>query len=169
MRKKIYIGLGAVFLIFAGLYSYLKQKVDEQEHLNTGLRPNEVRKLVKKGNDITLTYRDKEGREQKKSFKGNRNLSVTEDNQGKIVVYAPTKGWTFEPGLAVGVSDHLRYGLDLQFFYWNNFGLEGFVLGDNDMSFRLGVAGNYSVYSNTSLFLGIDHQKDVTFGVRVRL
>lgn len=169
-RKHAYGGLAALGIVVFCVFTWFKQKVDRQEHLNTALLPNETRKLVKKGNTLTLVHRDKDGREVKKIIKGARDFSVSEDINGKVTVYAPTKGWIFEPGLAVvGGSDRLRYGVDLGIAYWNNFTLGGIIATDSQFSIRIGLVGMYNVYSNTSIFLGVDQTEDMMIGVRVRL
>lgn len=169
-RKYIYGSIGILTLGLFCLFTWFKQKVDRQEHLNTSLLPQEVRKLVKKGNTLTLIHRDKEGREVKKVIQGARDFSVSEDVNGKLTVYAPTKGWIFEPGLAiVGGSSKLRYGVDIGLLYWNNFELGAVLATDRDYSMRVGIVGMYNVYSNTFVFLGIDNQKETMLGVRVRL
>ena len=168
-RKKVYFGLGIFIAVGLLFYSILQQRLERQEKLNTSLKPNESRKLVKKGNKLTLTRRDKDGREIKKVIKGTRDFSVTEDDKGRVEIYAPNKGWVFEPGLALGISDEVRYGADLQFFYWNNFGIAVNLLTNSDFSIRTGIVGLYDIYSNTSLFVGVDNKKDITFGIRVRL
>lgn len=109
-----------------------------------------------------------------KTTEGVRKVVVTEKMDGSITVTPITKGFIFEPGLALYYSDRARLGLDVQFAYWHAYGLllgAGVNLGEEPRTVRAHIAVSrtlpLNLFSNTSVFVGVDNKKDFTAGLRI--
>lgn len=110
-----------------------------------------------------------------KTTSGVRKVVVTETDDGEITVTAVQSGFVCEPGLAIYYSDRARLGLDVQLAYWHSYGLvlgAGVNLGEEPRTIRAHVAVSRSLplnlFSNTSVFVGVDNKKDVVGGLRIQ-
>lgn len=105
-----------------------------------------------------------------------RRAVITQDDEGRIRVYAPKSGAILEAGLLLGWRQgDMVLGFDGQLFYYKQWGLNvgANALLRGSMQPRAHIAVSYAIpvaaLSNTSVFLGIDTSKEVITGIRVRL
>lgn len=98
---------------------------------------------------------------------GVRKAAITIKKSGEVVVVAQTKGFVFEPGIAIAQGEDLMLGVDVQWAYWKRWGSSGGIMVDRKGKPRLFVSANYNVWQNTSFFVALDHRKDLAVGVRL--
>lgn len=150
-------------------------------HLSQTLGANVNEKVIydPKNKVLTRIYRRDSGRNGSisssdepivKRETGVREAVIEVDKDGKTIVFTRTKGFLFEPGLIVAIGDAPRLGVNFQFAYWRywgaNVGLTGRLKGSTDPRIHVGVT--YNVYSNTNLFVGLDHKKQMMAGITVQ-
>lgn len=99
--------------------------------------------------------------------RGVRKAAITIKKSGEIVVVTKTKGFTFEPGLAIAQGERLVLGADVQWAYWKLWGTSAGIMFDQKGKGSLYVSANYNVWQNTSFFVALDHRKDLAVGVRL--
>lgn len=174
--RKILLLLLAIFLLgqwlninFFGIVSdKLKQKIDTTRPL----KDNESARVTGDMNRRTIVEQQK-GKETK-VYVGVRKFEYTQLNDGNVQRKVKTKGFTFEPGLAIGAGEALRVGPDAQLIYWNKFGLNlGFNVPARQRTFS-GLRGVLSLtytpywkyFENTSIWGGVDTNKSPQAGLR---
>lgn len=121
---------------------------------------------------IAIQQKDKET----KVYTGVRKASVTKLDSGEIKLDIPTRGWTIEPGLVIGTGEALRVGADVQYAYWKRWGPTVGVtipVQNRTISNIRGHLGlSWSPYwrfaPNTSIWGGLDTNKEPIFGLRTR-
>ena len=128
-------------------------------------------------NKVTIVRRDGD-KQVITEVSGSRKVSVTVTKDGELKVYAPTKGFIFEPGILFAQDEGgTMLGLDAQVFYWRKTGLlaglsapprRGLLLQD----IRAHVALGYNLadvkMANTNVFVGYNTKKSIMVGLRVR-
>lgn len=168
MKTKIIV-IGTALLALFFTLSYCGNKYDE-ERFKEELKQNEKAKVIIdiKKKTVTKITRKADGTVETKVIKGVRKVAVTVSNDNKLTVEARNKGVVFEPGLSLFYSkDRMNLGLDVQFLYWSQYGLNaGFGMSQSyNCSFYL--AGNYNFYSNSALFIGVNDELNVVGGLKV--
>jgi len=121
--------------------------------------------------EVRYAVRKPDGSTETRVVKEVRRATVVIKDDGEVQIKARSWGFCFEPGLGLGFNAGPRPIGDVQFFYFREWGINpGLYYKDN---FRLYLAGSYSLsrlrLGNTSLWMGLDLQKEIIFGVRVRL
>lgn len=174
-----------LLVILALLWRYDRQQKREDVLTAPVLKENEKTKIIvdtnrKRVQVVTRPIGNDKGIKDAgtqvvKVTEGARKVVITEHTDGTIQVVAGNKGLTFEPGLALYCSDKLRIGVDVQVTYWKQWGLlvgAGIAIGDEPRTMRAHVAINRSLplkyMGNTTVFVGMDHKKDLVAGLRVR-
>ena len=156
-----------------------KWRRDERIATNPILTQTEKSKVIidTSKNKVTIIRRDGE-KQVIRDISGSRKVSVTLTKDGELKVYAPTKGFIFEPGILFGMdSKNSLLGLDAQFFYWRRVGLlaglsapprRGLLLQD----IRAHIAFGYNMADlrmpNTNVFVGYNSKQSILVGLRVR-
>ncbi len=141
-------------------------------HLSTAqatLKPSEQEKFMVSEHYVTTVKRDTAGKTQVSTEYVPKRATIIVNKDGTVSVKPQRFGFGYEPGLGIGYGDALRIAPNLKVVYFDRFGLnvgasfkvQGHVDG------RLFVAGSYNFASNTSLFVGIDHRKDLIGGLSV--
>lgn len=105
---------------------------------------------------------------------GARGIRVTVDEKGKPTITARTSGFSFEPGIGILAADgYPRGSLDFQLYFVRRHGVNAGISyplrGRGNL--RLYVAYSYTpkiLSNNTSLLVGLDSNKQITAGLRVR-
>ena len=144
-------------------------KDHEKERIAINDRGDVVKTVRGKGNnkDSQVAYRDT----------GAGETVVTINNDGTISVSQETHGFIFRPGACLSSTrDGLYIGADVQFYYFRNFGANVGVTSavgeDFGSKYRAHIATSYRLpfqsFRNTSLYVGIDTKKEITFGARLR-
>jgi hypothetical protein len=161
--------LGLVLLI---LWHFHKPKYTPDE---LSLNPNEVAKVIvdTRQKRIAEVRRIKGIPTVVNEHTGIRKAEITVTKEGKVNVKSPIIGFTFEPGLVVGVANSFRVGLDAQFAYWNQFGIFSGItvapeFGKYQVGAHLAVGMNlpFSLTPNTSVFVGYDTRARLIAGLR---
>jgi hypothetical protein len=170
----VFIGL---FLLVCGLW-YAEHQLKRDEIINAPvLKENEKVKVIIDPNTKTVkeVRRDKNGKQIIKQTSGGRNTVIVVDDKCNVTVQTRTKGLIFEPGLTLGYTERARWGLDVQFFFWNRFGLNTGVtaaLQGNTVYPRAFIGALYTlpfnVVSNTSIVAGMDNKLDLFVGARIK-
>lgn len=184
-KQKLITGAAVLIVVYIGS-EYVQRKNLEQQIITAPiLKETENQKIIVDTNKkkVTVVKRGpigkgkdgKSGTEVTKVTEGARKVVITEDRDGTIRVVALNKGFCFEPGLALYYSDSARLGLDVQLAYYKRWGVllgAGVNMGEEPRTIRAHVAVNYalplSFMDNTSMFLGMDHKKEVVAGARLR-
>jgi hypothetical protein len=179
--------IGLILELIAGLClaGLIFTKCHKQEQVTTSpvLKDNEKQKIIVDTRRKTIQVVRRVGTVKQpgasipqvtETTRGVRKVVVTETDDGEITVTAITKGFVFEPGLALYYSDRARLGLDVQIAYWHSYGLvlgAGVNLGEEPRTVRAHVAVSrtlpLNLFSNTSVFIGVDNKKDVVGGLRI--
>ena len=181
MTKRNVIGI--VALLVAGVIGneyYKRKQLEEQIITAPVLKENEKEKIIIDTNRRTVTTINKGDPKGKnpqvvKVREGVRKVVVIRDDRDNLTVRAINKGFTFEPGLALYYSDKARLGLDIQVAYYKRWGVllgAGVNMGDEPRTVRGHVAVSHALplnfLDNTTAFIGVDHRKDLTVGLRIR-
>jgi len=125
-------------------------------------------------NKNTITHVTEKGI---KVITGARRAKVTVTDDGEVKVESPRFGVIFEPGCSVFHSaGRVHVGLDAQWFYWSRFGLfSGFGFASTNDHFStsinlisVGYTPQWKYMSNTSFFAGMDMNRSMCVGMRVR-
>lgn len=148
----------------------LAKQIDEK----TPLMSNEDARLLVDTMRQLIAIQQK-GKETK-VYTGVRKATATKLDTGEIRLDIPTKGFTLEPGLVLGVGDSFRVGGDIQYAYWKRWGLT--VGGTipvqnrtiNNVRGHLGLSYSpyFKYFPNTSIWGGIDSNKSPIAGLRTR-
>ncbi len=186
-RLKILIGVLIVSIV---LFLFFKDKKQVRDITNEQLQPTERTAIILEPNTGTVKIltprgggRDGirppiiRGRESLpptlpgtivKSIDGARGVRIGIDAGGQVTVTARTKGFIFEPGPAIVISDRPRIGLDVQWLFLRRWGVNsGIVTGKND-DLRAYIAGSYNFYGNSGVLLGVDSNSKFLVGLKVR-
>jgi hypothetical protein len=180
------IGLALDIIVVLAVCGLVFTKCHKQEQVLTTpvLKENEKQKVIVDTRRKTVSVVRRIGTPKnpgavvpqvERTTRGVRKVVVTETNDGEITVTAITKGFVCEPGLALYYSDRARLGLDVQIAYWHSYGLvlgAGVNLGEEPRNIRAHVAVSrtlpLNLFSNTSVFVGVDNKKDVVGGLRIQ-
>lgn len=133
------------------------------------LKPSEQEKFMVSDHFVTTIKRDGEGKTQVNTEYVPKRAVITVNKDGSVTVKSQRFGFAYEPGLAIGYGDALRLGPIMRLAYFDRFGLNlgaSFKL-QGHVDGRVFIAGSYNFVSNTSLFVGIDHRKDLIGGLSV--
>ena len=134
-------------------------KTDQRAKVIIDTRRREVRYAVRRSSGVV----------ESKIIEEVRRATIVVKDTGEVEVVARRWGFCFEPGLALAVEEGPKPAGDLQYFYWGHWGaLAGLYYNDN---LRLYVGGSYELgrlhLFNTSLWTGVNLQKEIVFGLRV--
>jgi len=137
----------------------LELKKDEKAKVVIDTRSHVVKYSVRKSSGVI----------ESRTITEARHATVVVKEDGEVVVTAKRWGFCLEPGLALAFDQGPRPAGDLRYFYFGNWGAN---VGLYHRDFlRLYFAGSYELGKvhlfNTSLWAGINLQKDITFGFRV--
>jgi hypothetical protein len=121
--------------------------------------------------EIRYAVRKPDGTVETKVVQEVRHATVIVKNDGEVQVIARPYGFCFEPGLGVAWDSGLRPTGDVQFFYVRRWGGSAGVYYKDNL--RLFFSVDYSLagirLSNASGWLGINLQKEIVFGIRLRI
>ena len=95
------------------------------------------------------------------------HAAVEIKKDGSIKVDARTWGTEVSPWLGFAYSDRARVALGLDLLYWHRWELGPFVgfTISGPFSARIGAKVSFNVWSNTSLYVGIDNRGTSTGGI----
>jgi hypothetical protein len=104
---------------------------------------------------------------------------VSTDSHGNVTVTVKQVGFGFDPGIGAAYSDRLRLTLDARVFYYKRWGLNpglAFRLGGSSTDLNeivkpflaVSYALPFKLTSNTSAFVGVELDKGIIGGLRVR-
>lgn len=112
-------------------------------------------------------------REDVQRIDGARGVRISISDKGNVTVQARTRGFCFEPGLGggYGAGGYFRGTIDAQFAFSHLHGLNAGLGFRFRRTFRASpfVAYSYNFYSNSSVLVGIDTDKKLLIGIRVKL
>lgn len=148
-------------------------KVDiqtQQQIVSQQLKPGEKQKIIVQQTKRDLTIVTDKGIEHIDLPNHPYSITLTDDN--KLVVQTRKKGLGLSPFVGLNYEKNLRgyVGSDIFFFRRLDVGIGvslQFIHPGKDI--RLMVSSSYTVWSNTSVYVGIDNQKKINFGIKVRL
>lgn len=150
------------------------KKLAQQIDRNSPLTENQMRRLIVDllRDQIILQQKDKTT----KVYSGVRKAVFTQDLDGEIDMYIPTRGWTFEPGMTLVAGSGTHLGIDLQWAYWRRWGLvTGITVNAINRTFntvRAHAGVSYNIpnkfFPNTSFWGGVDTSGDPVLGIRTR-
>lgn len=138
-------------------------------------REGETAKYIANYRDDTLIIHRKG--QQPELITGIKEFESSQFDDGRIEIDYKNKGFGLEPGLVATTGDGLRLGVDVEYAYWKRYGLlAGVTMPVSRMSLdrlrgHLGVSYDLPSkwFSNTSLYGGIDTNKNPAFGIRTKL
>lgn len=167
MKNKLIIILSGVIGLLL-IFDWLNIKTSDT--FKEELKPNEKQKIIidhKKKEVIKIT-RKNDGTVEKNKSSGVRKTEVTVSDNNIVTIKERTRGVICEPGIGLFYSkDKLNLGLDLQFLYWRKYGASIGVGISNDYRLSTYIGCNYNIYSNTSIFVGVNDIINPVFGVKV--
>lgn len=132
------------------------------------LGPNDTAKIIldPRGHTVTTVQRSGTTR----TYLPPRTTSVTVDAKGNVKFNARTYGTELSPFIGFAYSDKARLILGVGLLYYRNWegalALTPSVSGT--FSLRLALTVNYTVYNNTSLFIGVDHTRTPLCGIALK-
>ena len=168
MKNKIVLSLLLVIGMFLA-YDWYSVHISG-DTFKEELKPNEKQKIIidHKKKEVTKIIRKNDGTVETSKSEGVRKVEVTVSDNNTITVKERTRGLLWEPGIGLFYSkDTLNLGLDLQFLYWRKYGASIGVGISNDSKLSTYISCNYNIYSNTSLFVGINDIMNPVFGLKV--
>lgn len=180
MNKSFWPTTSAVIIFFLsiGLF-YQCQRKKSNELLKETLTSNEKAAVIinPKSGNVTVLKKEINGKGQteikKEVTTGAREIRVSIDNNGGVSVQAKTIGFSHNLGVTLGIGDQPRVGLDLEWFYWKQFGVISGVSSDRESHVSLYTGADYKIpwtlTRNTFLFLSYDSRKTICGGIRVEL
>ena len=182
----LYLEIGLFVVLSAWIFTKCHAKAVEKEQvlISPVLKEHEKEKIIIDTQHKTVSVVRRVGSvknpvdavipQVEKRTEGVRKVVVTETDDGEITVTAITHGFICEPGVAIYYSDRARLGLDVQVYYWHQYGLvlgAGVNMGGEPRTVRAHIAVTrtlpINLFSNTSVFLGVDNKKDVVGGLRL--
>ncbi len=159
----------ALILLVVGTAYWLLRRHDarvDKAISSTTLAPTDQAKIIvdEKHHVITTIVR---GGPVKRTFLPPHVTSVTFGKDGKVTVSARSFGTEASPFIGFTYSDNARLAVGLDLLYWHRWEVGPFIATSvsGRLSVRAGLKVSYNVYSNTSLFVGIDNQKTPTGGI----
>lgn len=171
---------GSGLLVIGILFNYISKKRQELDsQLSSVLQPHEKEKVIitHSGKNIVVSKKRIDGSIDTKIISvGSRETVITEEDNGDIRVFSPSHGFVFEPGFTVFFSDKLRMGIDVQWYYWNRWGLcsgGGVNIGGEPRTLDVyPIAICYTVpfqaFINTSFYVGYSLRNQVCIGGRLK-
>jgi hypothetical protein len=166
MKRGIY-GLVAISIVGAGLW-FLRgcNRKEDTKIAAPVLAPTDNAKVVIDPKHHRITTITRTG-PVKETYLPPHVTSVTIDKSGKVTVHARAWGTEASPFIGFGYSDRTRLVVGVGLLYWHNW--EGNLAVaptiSGPFSIRLAALVSYNVYSNTSLYVGVDHTKSPIGGV----
>lgn len=173
--------LWIVILLFAANYAIdhkinlgFLEKVTTDKSTKLNIEDGEVANAVIYMDDRIIVLQ-KAG-EEPKQYVGVRKAKITKFDDGEVKVNVKNKGLGLEPGVAIGVGDGLRLGLDVKWAYWRRWGLLlGATIPVNERRLdrvRGHIGLGYDIpnrwLSSTSFWGGLDSNKTPIMGIRAR-
>lgn len=168
MKTKLIVVLVAMLGLFLA-YDWYSVQISG-DTFKEELKPNEKEKVIidHKKKKVTKIIRKNDGKVETTTSEGVRKVEVTVSDNNTITIKERTRGLLWEPGIGLFYSkDTLNLGLDLQFLYWRKYGASIGVGISNDSKLSTYISCNYNIYSNTSLFVGINDVINPVFGLKV--
>lgn len=176
VKKNLWI----LIIIFAANYAFdHKFNLDFMKKVTTGsdrlkTEEGEVASAVIYMDDRIVIIQ-REG-EKPKQYVGVRKAKLTKFDDGEIKMKVKNKGFGVEPGLTATAGDGLRLGLDVKWAYWKRWGLLGGITypihGRRLDRVRGHLGLGYDLpsrwFSSTSVWGGVDTNKDPRMGFRTR-
>lgn len=166
MKRGLIYGLIIVGILVACLRR-CDRAVDHQIS-SPVLGPGETAKLILDPNNHSVTTVQRSGTT--RTYLPPHVTSVTVDAKGNIKFNARTRGTELTPFIGFAYSDKARLMLGVNLLYYKawegGIGIAPTMSGP--FSVRLALLASYNVYSNTSLFVGMTHQKEPIGGIAFR-
>lgn len=164
------LGLVVIMLVF--MKACDKKKLDEI--MNPDLTKDEKSAVIVDGAG-NVTKIDRDGNKTvTDTTHGVRDVRVSIGKDNKLKVTLRSKGFIFEPGIGVVETSSPRVVLDVQYYFFHQWGVNGglsFSSGHND-KLRLYLGGSYTLpwkmFSNTSVLVTYDTKKEIGAGIRIK-
>lgn len=162
IKKWALYGLIALLTALGLRLHFIKDKALKEEIHSTVLKEDVVEKYsARKGvSAIKRTRQTPKGPVTERVADGARDVSLEVLKDGTTRITARTKGFIFEPNLAVWTSDSVRLGIDTNLYFYKRFSLStgiGCSLRDGRTWEGYGAV-SYTLpiesFSNTSVFAG---------------
>jgi len=174
-KLKLYaiLGLIAALGVFGFKACRKIQKTQDTAAVSTILKPNEERKVIIDPikHKITTVTRNPDGSTKtRETYLPDRPTQIIENKDGTIKIIVRKFGTEVRPYIGVGFGDVTRIQIGTDVFYYKKLDL-GLGLGFNPTKLkdiRPNLNLSYNVYSNTSLFIGVDSHRDILGGLKVR-
>jgi len=168
VAKGLKIGVLVLLCVAAMALFHRCQQERRETSLTPVLKEGEREKVIVKKGVVTVVRRDGST----KRHIGVRDAAVTIKDDGSAQIYAPSKGFTFEPGIGIYQGKEAAAGLDIQFAYWKRFGAVGGVMYQlEEKKLRPFVGIGYSLAligaSNSTALIAVDVEKEIYVGLRV--
>ncbi len=150
---------------------YLMQRQDtvtDQVILKPVLLEGQTAKVILNPKKHRATIVTTEG--VKEIFIGNHPSSVIVNDDGTVKVQTRKFGTELEPFVGLGYDSKLRLFAGAGVFYWHRFDLNvALALSPTSKpDLRFQALLSWNVYSNTHLFVGLDHRSTPSVGFLVR-
>jgi len=183
-KPLIFTAIGLAIVLVLGTVMVRCDHKKVQEITNVTLQPKEKEAIIVDTEQRTVTTVNQPVKSSGRLVplpvvtveKGVRDVRISVGDNGKVNVSYRTKGFCFEPGVALGEADTARLGLDAQLGFYKQWGALAGVSAHFDsvhskLSLYAGVSYllPWKVTSNTSVFVSYDTRKQIFFGVRVKL
>lgn len=177
MRTKgvIYVAIIAVLLILGYLWRRKHDaKVDAQVVSVSLLKEDKAKYVIDETRHqlIEITHTNADGAVQQRTVYLPPHASIEVRKDGTFAVTARQWGSEVSPFLGVGVDseEHGRAVIGVNLFYIQRWELgAGLAIRvRSPLDARVFISGSYNIWSNTSLFVGVDNHKAVAIGVALK-
>jgi hypothetical protein len=131
------------------------------------LAPHEQEKIVLDPVRHTVTTVTRTG-PVKQTFLPPHPVSVSIDDKGVVTVTSRAYGTELSPFVGLAYSDTARLALGVDLLYWHRWEVGPALLlrvSGGPSTVRVAVKVSYNVWSNTSLFVGVDNRGTPTGGI----
>lgn len=176
------IGLGVLLVIFAAMALQYCDHRKVKQITDTNLTKDEQVAIIVNPNTgaVTTVRRNRKNKKETTQVEtpidGSRDIRIGVSPEGRVKLFARTKGFIFEPGVGIGFDGDALISLDTQFYFYHRWGVLGGVsIPMSQMranKLRLFVGANYQLpfkaFRNTSAYVGYNTNKDIQVGLRVR-
>lgn len=170
MKRGLIYGLIIVCISFAVLRR-CNRDVDNRIS-SPVLKSDEQAKVIldPRKRTATTVQRTHTGTVTKQTYLPPHTTAITVDAKGNVKFNSRVGGTEYAPFIGFAYSDKARLLVGVNLLYYRAWegGLAVAPTMSGAFSIRLALVASYNVYSNTSLFVGVTHQKEPIGGIAWR-